>query len=92
VAVRQLAAAKQVTLVDMTALTRSYFERIGQTATTGLFMDLAPGQFPNYPTGNVDDTHLQEVGARLIGQMTLADLYRQKVAPGTLAKTAPQAP
>ena len=91
-AVRQLAAAKQVTLVDMTALTKTYFERIGQTATTLLFMDLAPGQFPNYPTGNVDNTHLQEGGARLIGQMTLADLYRQRIAPGTLAKAIPQAP
>jgi lysophospholipase L1-like esterase len=92
VAVRQLAAARQVSLVDMTALTKSYFERIGQAATTLLFMDLAPGQFPNYPAGNVDDTHLQEVGARLIGQMTLADLSRQKLAPGTLTKTVPQAP
>ena len=77
VAVRQLAAAKKVALVDATALTKTYFQRIGQAATTLLFMDLAPGQFPNYPTGNTDDTHLQEVGARTIAQMILADMYRQ---------------
>jgi hypothetical protein len=92
VAVRQLATARKVALVDMTALTKSYFERIGQTATTLLFMDLSVGQFPNYPAGNVDNTHLQEVGARLIGRMTLADLYRQRLPPGTLAKAIPQAP
>ncbi len=55
-------------------------------------MDLAAGQFPNYPSGNTDNTHLQENGARTIAQMILADLYRQRLAPGTLAKTAPVAP
>jgi lysophospholipase L1-like esterase len=92
VAVRQLAAMSNVSLVDATALTKTYFEKIGQAATTALFMDLAPGQFPNYPNGNTDDTHLQESGARIIAQMILADLYRQNLAPGTLAKMVPQAP
>ena len=92
VAMRQLAQARQISLVDATALTKTYFERIGQTATTLLFMDLAAGQFPNYPTGNTDNTHLQEKGARTIAQMILADLYRQRLAPGTLAKSVPVAP
>ncbi|HZL17945.1 MAG TPA: rhamnogalacturonan acetylesterase, partial [Polyangia bacterium] len=92
VAMRQLAAARAISLVDTTALTKTYFQRIGQAATTLLFMDLAAGQFPNYPTGNTDNTHLQEIGARTIAQMILADLYRQDLAPGTLAKTVPQAP
>jgi lysophospholipase L1-like esterase len=92
VAMRQLAQARQISLVDATALTKTYFERIGQTATTLLFMDLAAGQFPNYPDGNTDNTHLQEKGARTIAQMILADLYRQRLGPGTLAKTVPVAP
>lgn len=92
VAMRQLAQARQVSLVDATALTKTYFERIGQAATTKLFMDLAAGEFPNYPSGNTDNTHLQETGARTIAQMILADLYRQGRAPGTLAKAVPQAP
>jgi lysophospholipase L1-like esterase len=92
VAMRQLAQARQISLVDATALTKTYFERIGQAATTLLFMDLAAGQFPNYPSGNTDNTHLQEKGARTIAQMILADLYRQRLAPGTLAKTVPLAP
>lgn len=91
-AMRQLAETKKIPLVDATALTKAYFERIGQTATTALFMDLAAGAFPNYPDGNTDNTHLQEKGARTIAQMVLADLYRQTLAPGTLAKTVPQAP
>jgi (2R)-ethylmalonyl-CoA mutase len=53
----------------------AYFERIGMTATTLLFMDLAVGQFPNYPAGNVDNTHLQEVGATPVQEVafTLAN-------------------
>jgi lysophospholipase L1-like esterase len=92
VAMRQLAQAKHVALVDATALTRSYFERIGQAATTALFMDLAPGQFPNYPNGNTDDTHLQEKGARAIAQLILADMYRQAFPLAFLLKATPQSP
>jgi lysophospholipase L1-like esterase len=92
VAMRQLAEKKKVALVDATLLTKAYFERIGQAATTKLFMNLAAGESPNYPTGNSDNTHLQEKGARLVAQMILADLYRQNLAPGTLAKTVPVAP
>jgi hypothetical protein len=89
---RQLAQAKHVALVDATALTKAYFQRIGQTATTALFMDLAPGQFPNYPNGNTDDTHLQEKGARAIAQLILSDMYRQAFPLAYLEKAVPQAP
>ncbi len=92
VAVRQLAAARKVALVDATALTKTYFQRIGQAATTALFMDLAPGQFPNYPAGNTDDTHLQDNGAHTIAQLTLADMYRQAFPVAHLLEAVPQAP
>jgi lysophospholipase L1-like esterase len=91
-AMRALAKSKGVALVDATALTKAYFERIGQTATDKLFLILTAGQFPNYPSGNTDTTHLQETGARAIARLILADLYRQGLPPGTLAKTVPVAP
>jgi lysophospholipase L1-like esterase len=91
-AMRDLAQKKQVSLVDMTALTRTYFERIGQPATAKLFLILAAGESPNYPDGVTDNTHLQERGARLIAEMVLADLYRQGLAPGILAQTVPVPP
>lgn len=91
-AVRQLAQTRQLALVDATALTKSYFERIGEAATTLLFMDLAAGQFPNYPDGNVDNTHLQESGARTIGRLILADLARQNSPIARLLQQIPSAP
>ncbi|HVV51178.1 MAG TPA: rhamnogalacturonan acetylesterase, partial [Polyangia bacterium] len=92
VAMRQLAAAKDVALVDATALTKTYFQRLGQTGTTALFMDLAPGQFPNYPDGNTDDTHLQDKGAHAIAQLLLADMYRQGFPIAHLLEAVPQSP
>ena len=92
VAMRQLAAARDVALIDSTALTKTYFERLGQAATTELFMDLAVGEFANYPSGNVDNTHLQEGGARAIAELILADFARQALPIGRLVMTAPVAP
>jgi lysophospholipase L1-like esterase len=85
-AVRMLAMQRMLGLIDMTALTTEYFERIGQTMTTALFMNLAPGESPNYPSGNQDDTHLQERGAKLVCQLAMANLYAQGIAPAQLLK------
>jgi lysophospholipase L1-like esterase len=91
-AMRQLAQQRKLGLIDMTQLTSSYFERIGQTMTTALFMNLARGESPNYPNGNEDDTHLQDKGARVVCQLAVADLVRQKIMPAALLKTAPDSP
>jgi lysophospholipase L1-like esterase len=88
-AVRQLAEARKLTLIDMTKLTHDYFQNLGQTATTALFLNLSPGQFPNYPNGNSDDTHLQERGAHIVAEIALADLARQRVALAALLEHVP---
>ena len=91
-AVRELAVSLNVPLIDLTALTKTYFERIGRAETTKLFMDLAAGQFPNYPSGNTDDTHLQETGARKIGLLAMSNAYSQKLPVASFLKTVPIAP
>jgi pectinesterase len=91
-AIRQLAQARSVALVDATALTTEYFERLGTAATTELFLNLAPGQFPNYPNGNADNTHLREEGAHAVARLILADLARQGSPLGRLVLNVPVAP
>ncbi|HKU42060.1 MAG TPA: rhamnogalacturonan acetylesterase [Polyangiales bacterium] len=88
-AVRQLAHMRNLTLVDMTELTHSYFESIGEAATTKLFLNLAPGESPNYPSGNSDNTHLQEKGARIVADLALADLARQRASIAALLDRVP---
>ena len=91
-AVRELAKALDVELIDLTALTKSYFERIGQTETNRLFLILTAGQSANYPDGVSDTTHLQEKGALAIGQLALADAYAQKLTLASYLKAVPVAP
>jgi lysophospholipase L1-like esterase len=91
-AMRELAVELAVELVDLTALSKEYFERIGQAETTALFLNLAPGEFPNYPNGNSDNTHFQERGARLIGQLAMADAFAQKLTLASYLALVPTAP
>jgi len=91
-AMRELAAALKVDLIDMTALSKQYFERLGQTETTKLFLNLAAGQFPNYPNGNTDNTHFQESGARKIGQLAMSNAYGQGLTLASLLEAIPSTP
>ncbi len=91
-AVRELAETLGVPLIDLEALTRAYFERIGRDETAKLFLILAAGQWPNYPSGVTDNTHLQEKGARAIGQLAMADAYTRRLPLAGLLKDAPGAP
>ncbi|MEO7888457.1 MAG: GDSL-type esterase/lipase family protein [Vicinamibacterales bacterium] len=65
-ATRNLAASKQVVLVDMTKLTEAYLEGIGMSAANELFIDKA---------------HLNVAGARAFATLFTDDLALQKIAP-----------
>jgi len=91
-AVRELAGSLKVDLIDLTALTKTYFERIGQAETSKLFLILKAGQSPNYPNGVTDNTHLQELGAKTIDQLAMADAYAQNLSLASLLKAVPAAP
>lgn len=71
-AMRKLATAKAVPLVDLTALSTAKYISLGQTYTTNsVFMNLAAGQYPNYPSGNTDNTHFQQNGANIIARLVV---------------------
>ena len=70
-AVRALAQKMCVPLIDLHKLAQKRFERLGPDATTKLFMDLAPGEHPNYPEGKEDNTHLQKSGAREVCEVAV---------------------
>jgi lysophospholipase L1-like esterase len=91
-AMRELAQAIGVELVDLTALSKAYFERLGEAETSKLFMNLNAGQSPNYPSGSSDDTHLQESGARLIARLAMADVSTRTLGLAKYFAGAPVAP
>ena len=62
-AVRALAAKRGLPLIDMYAASRAVVSGLGETGSRALYMHLAPGEFPGWPEGSVDDAHTRRAGA-----------------------------
>ncbi|WP_421940189.1 rhamnogalacturonan acetylesterase [Pedobacter sp.] len=76
-AVMRLVANKhKVTLIDLGKESQLLLEKFGVEDSRYLFNHLLPGQNPNYPEGKIDDTHLNELGARKMAQIVLKDLRK----------------
>jgi pectinesterase len=80
-AMRELAAAKGVPLVDLTASSTALWNQAGVEGTKNYFMVLAPGQFPNYPDGDQDNTHFQATGAIEVARLIATALHDQGTLP-----------
>ena len=76
-AVRSLAGREAVVLIDADSLSRRLYQSLGAEGSRMLFLQLSPGEHPNYPSGKSDNTHFNELGARLVAQLVLADIRRQ---------------
>jgi len=74
--VRNVAMSKNVTLVDLSKASQDLLQKFGTEDSKLLFNHLLPGQNPNYPEGKVDDTHLNELGARKMAQLVFGDLRK----------------
>lgn len=85
-ATRRLALEMGVPLIDLHKLTRKRFTRLGPDETTKLFLNLAPGEHPNYPEGKEDNTHLQETGAREVSALAVKGIKRLRLPLRTYLK------
>ncbi|MBL0335592.1 MAG: rhamnogalacturonan acetylesterase [Chitinophagaceae bacterium] len=74
--VKEVAAAENVTLIDLDAKSRELYQQFGKENSKWLFMQLKPGEHPNYPEGKEDNTHFTELGARLIAELVLSELKK----------------
>jgi lysophospholipase L1-like esterase len=77
-AMKELAAAEGVPLLDLHALTTRMLIDLGPEASKALFLWLEPGEHPNYPEGSKDDTHFNDYGARVVAGMA-AEEFRHAV-------------
>ena len=77
--VREVAAAEKVLFIDLDKKSRELYQQFGKENSRLLFLQLAPGENPNYPDGKDDNTHFNELGARLIAQIVLAELRAQHI-------------
>ena len=71
---REVAKEQNVLIIDLDEKSRALYQQFGAENSKLLFLQLQPGEHPNYPDGRADNTHFSEMGARLIAQLVLKEL------------------
>lgn len=74
--VKEVAAKENVLFIDLDEKSRALYQKTGEEPSKLLFLQLQPGEHPNYPEGKNDNTHFNELGARLIAQLVLAEIKK----------------
>lgn len=77
--VRTTAREQQVALIDLDRESQALLQQYGVENSKLLFNQLVPGEHPNYPEGKEDNTHFNELGARKMAQLVLADIRALKL-------------
>lgn len=77
--VRVTAREQQVPLIDLDRESQALLQQYGVENSRLLFNQLQPGEHPNYPAGKEDNTHFNELGARKMAQLVLADIRALKL-------------
>ncbi|MBB6634461.1 fibronectin type III domain-containing protein [Cohnella thailandensis] len=68
-AMKELAAELNVPLVDLSTLSREYYNTIGPEGTLAVFLHVPAGVYGAFPSGSEDNTHFQEYGAIQIARL-----------------------
>ncbi|MGI4742563.1 MAG: rhamnogalacturonan acetylesterase [Janthinobacterium lividum] len=72
--VRAVARETVTPLIDLDRSSQALIQQFGPEYSKLLFNHLAPGEHPNYPEGHEDNTHFNELGARRMAELVLADI------------------
>lgn len=72
--VRSVATEQKVFLVDLDKKSQELYQQLGEEHSKLLFLHLKPGEHPNYPEGKDDNTHFNELGARMIALIVLKEI------------------
>jgi lysophospholipase L1-like esterase len=72
--VRNVAREQKVPLIDLDQKSQELLQQFGPETSKLLFLQLAPGEHPNYPGGKDDNTHFSELGARKMAQLVYAEI------------------
>lgn len=84
--VRDVAKENNVPLIDLDKEGQALIQQWGVEKSKLLFNHLAPCEHPNYPKGKEDNTHFNELGARMIAQIVLKNIKALKLELADRAK------
>ena len=68
-AMKEVAAEENTKLIDLSTLSRAYYDSIGPEETKSVFLHTDPGVYAAFPNGSADNTHFQEYGAIQLARM-----------------------
>lgn len=77
--VMEVAKEQNVPVIDLDKKSRELMQQLGPEASKLLFMQLEPGEHPFYPEGSKDNTHFNELGARKMAEIVLAEIRSQQL-------------
>ena len=78
-AMRAVAIAEGVPLLEMEDATRELVRSLGPEDSKSLYLHFAPGAHPLLPEGLADDTHLSELGARKVADLARREIERARL-------------
>ena len=73
----EVAKEEKIVLIDLDTKSRELYQQYGAEFSKLLFLQLEPGEHPNYPNGRNDNTHFSELGARKVAQLVLKEIRIQ---------------
>jgi lysophospholipase L1-like esterase len=78
--VRTVAHEYNVPLIDMHKSSEVVIVKYGVEDSKKLFLQLNPGESPNYPKGIDDNTHFSPLGAEEMAKVVVAEIVKSKLA------------
>ena len=77
--VRTVAKEQKVPLIDMHRKSEAVIKKYGVEGSRALFLQLKPGENPNYPNGIVDNTHFRPAGAGEMAKLVIEGIRKDKL-------------
>lgn len=78
-AVWEIGKAYNTPVIDLDGKSRNLLQQFGPEYSKVFFMQLDSLQHPNYPSGQKDNTHFNEYGARRMAELVLAEIRNLKL-------------
>lgn len=75
-AIIEVGRKNNILVIDLTSLTKTYLEKIGMKESRKFFMNFDQNEYPNYPLGKEDNTHLRMEGAEFISKLFIDELEK----------------
>jgi lysophospholipase L1-like esterase len=72
--VRELSQQLKIPFIDLDKKSMELYQQYGKETSKLFFLQLQPGEHPNYPEGKIDNTHFSELGARKVAQIILQEI------------------